>query len=322
MIHYFCPDMLVRSGGIRRLYRHVEILSHHGIQASILHTSKGFNIPDMPEVTVKYMNVPDTLYPNDIVVIPEGYSKLMFSLKDKPLRRFVIALNWSYIFKALPDTFDWRHCNIERVLFVCPFIGELVSWSMGLPVHKIGFSINPEKYYYKPEIKQTKIVYIGRKGQLVPMLKRVLTARNPDYAKKIIWRGLDKLSEDEYAAEIRESSIFLNLSTEEGLVNSCLEAMSAGSIVVGFDSIGGQGMLKGEGSEQNCILAQNGDYVTLAYKMEKLLIDLIAGSMNRWETLIENTRKLTSSYTLEAEQKSILSFWSEIIDKTDSHSLK
>ncbi len=191
---------------------------------------------------------------------------------------------------------------------------------MGLPVHKIGFSINPEKYYYKPEIKQTKIVYIGRKGQLVPMLKRVLSARNPDYTKKIIWRGLDNLSEDEYATEIRESSIFLNLSTEEGLVNSCLEAMSSGSIVVGFNSIGGQGMLKGEGLEQNCILAQNGDYITLAYKMEKLLIDLIAGSMSRWETLIENSRKLTSSYTLEAEQKSILSFWSQIIDKTDSSS--
>ncbi len=106
MIHYFCPDMLVRSGGIRRLYRHVEILSHHGIQASILHTSRDFRIPDMPKVTVKYMDVPDTLYANDIIVIPEGFSNIMFALKDKPLRRFVIALNWSYIFKALPDTFD------------------------------------------------------------------------------------------------------------------------------------------------------------------------------------------------------------------------
>lgn len=314
-IHYFCPDTHIRSGGIRRLYRHVEILSLHGIKASILHTSKGFHIPDVPEVAIGYMETPDTLYANDIVVIPEGFPKIMYALKDKPIRRFVIALNWSYIFKTLPDNFDWHQCNIEGVLFLCPFIGELVSWSMDLPVHRIGFSINPEIYFYSPEEKQAKIVYIGRKGQLVHMLKRVIKARNPDYVNKIEWQMLDNLSENEYATQVRESSIFLNLSTEEGLVSSCLEAMSAGSIVVGFNSIGGQDMLKGDGPKQNCILAQNGDYVTLAYKIEKLLLDVIAGPMNRWGPLIENARKLTASFTPEAEQKSILSFWSEVLGK-------
>ncbi len=309
--------MQTRSGGIRRLYRHVEILSNHGIQASILHTSRGFCIPDMPEVTIRYLEAPGTLHSNDIIVIPEGFPNIMYKLKDKPLRRFVIALNWSYIFKTLPDSFDWRHCNIERVLVVCPFIGKLVSWSMNLPVHNIAFSVDPRLYFHKPEIKQKMIVYIGRKNQQAPMLKRILAARNPDFTRKIKWQSLNNLSEEEYASQVRKSSVFLNLSTAEGLVNSCLEAMNTGSIVVGFNSVGGEDMLRGKGPEQNCILAQNGDYATLAYRMERLLSDLLADSMNRWGPLIKNAKKLTTSHTPESEKQSILSFWDQFLNKTD-----
>jgi glycosyltransferase involved in cell wall biosynthesis len=285
----------------------------NGFPAAILHVKKDFMITDQPGVPVGYLENPGVLKKNDIVVIPEGFPAVMLKLKDQPIRRFVIALSWSYIFSTLPDGMDWRNFNIERVLVVCPFIGEMVSWSMGLPIHLIDFGINPELFHYQRVLKKRKIAYLLNKSQDVDAFKRLLGARNPDYVDKFEWTALGDLAQEQYAAQIRESSIFLNLSTAEGLLNSCFEAMSAGCIVVGFSSVGGQKMLIKEGETQNCILSQNGDYVSLGFKIEPLLRDLLEDRRYNWEKLIQNGINLSASHTPVSEEKSVISFWRNLL---------
>ncbi|MBW2408315.1 MAG: tetratricopeptide repeat protein [Deltaproteobacteria bacterium] len=308
-VFYFCPDLVVKSGGVRRLYRHVDILVRNGFAAAILHAQKKFVLPDQPDVPIEYFQNPGVLKKNDIVVIPEGFPSLMLKLKDMPIRRFVIALSWSYVFSMLPDSVDWRHFNIERVLAVCPFICQMISWSMGLPTHAIDFAINPELYHYQPEKKKRQIAYIHNKAKDIDAFCRLLAARNPNYVRHFEWVALKHLNEVDYAARIRESEIFLNLSPAEGLLNSCFEAMAAGCIVAGFNSVGGQDMLVGEGTGQNCILAQNGDYVTLAYRMEPLLKDLLKGRGHLWQPIIQNGIRGVEHHTPASEEKSVIDFW-------------
>ena len=233
----------------------------------------------------------------------------MQKLKDQPIRRFVIALSWSYIFSMLPDGMDWRDFKIERVLIVCPFIGEMITWSMGIPVHIIDFQINSDLYYYSPHVKKRKIVYVAHKARDIDAFRRLLAARNPDYTHKFEWTALNDLSEDDYAAHVREAAIFLNLSTSEGLMSACLEAMSAGCIIAGFNSVGGQEMLIGTGSRQNCVLAQNGDYVSLAYSIEPVLKDLLMNNRQVWEPIIQNGIHGVVHHTPAAEEKSVVEFW-------------
>ena len=308
-ILYFCPDLVVKSGGVRRLYRHVDILVRNGFSAAILHVKKDFILPDQPSVPVRYLENHGQLKKNDIVVIPEGFPGAMLMLKDLPIRRFVIALSWSYIFATLPDMMDWRNFNIERVLVVCPVIGDMISWSMGLPTHLIDFAINPDLYYYRPEMKSRKIVYIQNKARDIDAFRRLLAARNPDYINKFEWTALKDLSQSDYAAQIRKSSVFLNLSTAEGLLNSCFEAISAGCIVAGFNSVGGQRVLVGEGENQNSILAPNGDYVSLAYQIEPLLLDLLDNNRQPWEHVIQKGINTIGHHTPETEEKSVVQFW-------------
>jgi hypothetical protein len=85
--------------------------------------------------------------------------------------------------------------------------------------------------------------------------------------------------------------------------------MRCGTIVAGFNSIGGVDTLKGTGPNQNSILAQTGDYISLAYAIEPLLIDLISGNLSQWDRLIESGRNTTLGYTYEAEEKSLVKFW-------------
>lgn len=89
--------------------------------------------------------------------------------------------------------------------------------------------------------------------------------------------------------------------------------MRAGTIVAGFDSVGGQGMLVGEGEGRNCVLAETGDYFRLAQRLEPLLLDIITGDLSSWSLLIRNGRRFAAPHTPEAEEKSVLEFWRGVL---------
>lgn len=322
-IYYFCPDIQSSSAGMRRLYRHVLLLRNEGFTASMLHEKRGFRLPDMPHVPVSYL---DQVKQNKhtIFVIPEGMPRIMKLLKDHPGRRFVLALSWHYIFSTLPDNIDWRHLNIERVMVVSPTIGEMVSWTMRLPTHLLQSSIDHQHYYDDPNAKQLQVCFIARKATNTEKLKRLLGSKNKDYINKIKWLGIDGISQDQYAAEIRKSFVFLNTSMAEGFPTSCLEAMAAGTIVAGYDAVGGKDILIGEGSHRNCVLVPNGDYLALAYALAPLLDDLIAGRMGKWQNVIANAQYTASELTIGNEANALTAFWQqclsgEILDDGFNH---
>lgn len=309
-IYYLCPDIKTASAGIRRLYRHVDLLCQAGFNAHILHLHSGFHRSDMPYVSVRFLDQ-QTFGANAVIVIPEGFPAIMDALKTFPGRRFVIALNWDYVFKDMPQGLNWRSFNIERVLVVSSVIGNMISWSMGLPTHVLGSSLDHQRYYIDTAPKRNQVVYIQRKAAHIDILKRLLCARNSDFTQKIHWLGLDGLTEDEYAAQVRISSVFLNLSTAEGYPTSCLEAMAAGTMVAGYDSVGGRELLHGHGGNQNCILTPNGDYMSLAYALEPVLNDLLQGKSQKWASMLSNACRTVSGITLEKERQSLISFWEE-----------
>jgi hypothetical protein len=194
MIYYFCPDMSVRSSGIRLLYRHVDVLGRYGVPAAILHQNTGFTIDDMPSVPICYMDAEPILSSAGVVVIPEGFPRIMGVFRDHRIRRIAIALNWRYIFRALPDGVDWRDLGIERVLTNSPWIAEMVSWSMRMPIHVFQWGLRRDSYYYDPAAKMPKVVFLDRKKAELPECVRLLFSRNPDFVRRIVWKGVRDLS--------------------------------------------------------------------------------------------------------------------------------
>jgi predicted O-linked N-acetylglucosamine transferase (SPINDLY family) len=310
-IHYFCPDVDIRSAGIRRLYRHVGILDTAGFKSCILHQKIGFRCSDLPKVPIRYLEQ-EPFKPNDIIVIPEGCPTIMRALKDHPVRRFVIALNGDYIYRDLKPGTDWRTFNIERVISVSKPIAEMVSWSMGLPTHLLASSIDHQLYYPDQAGKQPHVVYIARKGAHAPYLKRLLAARNQYFTKYFKWISLNGLDQKRYAQQVRRAAIFLNLSMAEGYPTSCLEAMAAGTLVAGYISMGDKTFLCGKGPRQNCLLAPMGDYSALAVALEPFLTAWENGPMEQWNTLLSNGLKTASGLTQASENQSLIDFWRSI----------
>src|SRR5690349_1908527 len=76
-IYVLCPDHDEPRGGIRKLYRHVDILNEHGFSASILHKRRGFRCTWFNNRT-KIAYFSDIILSNrysqsDYLVVPEIY---------------------------------------------------------------------------------------------------------------------------------------------------------------------------------------------------------------------------------------------------------
>jgi len=310
LILYYCPERKSKSAGIRVIYRQVQILLKHGYQVAIFHETPGFKYPDVPEVPIRYTNQP--LNRRDIMVVPEGFPPVMAEAAELGLRVIVMALSWCYVYQTLPDGTDWRAYHVERVLTNSPVIADFVAWTMKLPVHVFRWAIDPQLYYYAPQEKVRQLTYISRKADKMQDLKRMLHSRDARFIDQLTWKGLGGLTEADYAREVRRSAVFVNMSPAEGLCCSVWEAMRSGTLVAGFNSVGLKHELIGDGDGQNCILAENMDYVELAYKLEPLLIDLLADNLSRWERIRDNALAAAAPYTPDAEEQSVLAMWKNI----------
>jgi hypothetical protein len=320
MILYYCPDLTTKSSGINRIYRHVQFLCENGFDAAVLHTDLGFVREDKVGIPVRYQEKAGDIEAGDVVVLPEGVPQVMKGFANSPVRRFAFALNWDYVYRSLPLNEDWRDYGIERMMVSCRYIGDMIGWAMSLPVHFVENSIDPTVYYSEFSLKEKKkkIVFIKRKGELVPLLMRVLQSKNQRFIRDIEWLALDGLSEGEYARHIREAAIFVNTSRAEGILNASFQAMRCNTLVAGFDSIGGQGSIISEGPEQNYIVAQTGDYLSLAWLLEPLLNDLLAGELSDWQQQADNGLALAMEMTEDLESESVLSFWNRMAPECKS----
>ncbi len=311
-LHFLCPDVAFHSGGVKALYRQVQILQRHGFHAQIVHETAGFRAPDAADVRVTDI-ARAGFRAGDVVVIPEGGIAWMESLKAAPVRKIVIALNWRGVFAALPQKTDFRDYGVERVICNSPFVADLVSWSMGLPVHRYTWGLD-QTLFFLPEEKQPTVTYIARKCPAIEELKGLLRSRDPKLVAAVAWRPLGDLpTRADYAQAVREASVFVSLSSAEGLPASLLEAMAAGTLVAGYNGVGGQRELVGEGERQNCVLAENGDYVTLARELEPVLQAVIRGDLSGWRDVIANGRATAAPFTVEDEERSVIAMWQAIV---------
>jgi glycosyltransferase involved in cell wall biosynthesis len=312
-ILYFCPDSPLPSAGVQTLYRHVSHLVKNGFRAAILHHKTPFRAEGAKAVPIRYLDSPGVLRAGDIVVIPEGFPNLMEPLRDKPVRKVAICQNWSYVYPLLPLGVDWRSFGVERILTYPDLVGEYLAWAMQLPVHVFDWGIQADLFVFRPEEKVAQICYIKRKQGNVDEFRRMLRSRNPAFLSGIRWLAMDNLPQAEYARELRRSIVFLGLSTTEGLYAPYLESMRSGTIVAGYDAVGGKRALVGKGPSRNCITAENHDYFALGMQLEPLLRDILAGDLSAWQPIVENALEFSARFTLEREEESVVSIWRSLL---------
>lgn len=236
-IYYLCPNYPEPSGGIRVVYRHVDLLNQAGRPAAVLHHTDGFRC-DWFENTTRVLGAPSVeLGPTDFLVVPEVYGPFLDQLPSGP-RRVAFNQNGYMTFQHVPAATTPAYTGFEAAMTVSEDSAELLRFVFpGLPVEVVPNSIDPDLFYASTEPPGRRLALMPRKrpGD-AELIFRLLGERLAGWEVTPI----EGMSEGETATTMRAASVFLALGFREGFGLPAAEAMASGCFVVGFPGFGGR----------------------------------------------------------------------------------
>jgi hypothetical protein len=266
-----------------------------GFEAYIVHAKRGFKVSRHGyEVPVLWLEDEFRFGQDDVMVISEGMAQIARQTQGVGCRRVMLPLSWAYIYPCLPPEEDWSSYGIVNVLTPSHAIKRFVQWSMGLEATVVEEFIDTARYAYCPSRKQNKIAYMARKSKHGDTLAMVCQ-RKRDCFHAYQWVRMRDLSEEQYAAELTTSRIYVATAPQEGSNVSALEAMSAGCIVVGFAGVGGRDYMCETGEGQNCVLVENEDLGALGVALEGVVRQLAVNPQS-FDWVIQNAVATAARY--------------------------
>ena len=227
------------AGGVRTVYRHVEILRRHGFQASVLHGGGSEKL--FFDTTADVIKVEDgfEFRADDILVVNEDRKECLDFASQISVTKVLFCQNQFFVFEGLREGRSYADIGITHYLTGSAWMSRVMSELFGMPeVPVIRYAIDSARFY--PEAKKRQIACMPRKNPVAAkFIRRAFRERYPEF-DDVGWREISGVTEAEAAACLRESAIFLSLSRYEGLGLPPLESMASGCLVVGFPGDGGK----------------------------------------------------------------------------------
>jgi glycosyltransferase involved in cell wall biosynthesis len=341
-IYFLTPDYAFPSGGVRVIYRHVDILNAQGISAFVLHRKQGHRCSwfahNTPVVYWDYslrrrahsklrkffrFEQPGKVYltggaasvigARDYLVLPEIYGPQEM-IRMAPGTPKVILNQGCYL--------TFKHYPIDQTERIAPyrhpeFCGVLTNSQDGLdyleyafPALKIGRfhpAIDPELFVYRA-IKKRQICFTTRKNQgIMQQVINILKLRNALRNFKLV--PFSGIGQDEVASIFQDSAFYLSFATYEGFGLPPAEAMATGCVVIGFDGGGGKEFFRPEFSYP----IETSDIVGFAATVERVLLEYDACPMAFAAKGRAAANFIRNHYAPEREKADVVDFWRGII---------
>jgi glycosyltransferase involved in cell wall biosynthesis len=343
-IYFGCPDKDYPVGGIRAIYRHVDILNGNGFDAFVLHRLEPFRCTWFENGTrvAHQLRYPDIrrspairvarrarsavgrlstdplpaleLDPHDILVVPEVMPGLAEIAPDSP--KVVFNQNAYLTFAPYPaniepDSLLYRSPEVLGVIVVSDDSHRCLETVFpDLQVRRVHYGIDPRLFAYSPK-KRRQIAYMPRKNprDLHEVLTRLRVA-----GSLVGWERaeISDCSEAETAAIFRESAVFLSAAGPEGFGLPAAEAMSAGCVVVGYHGYGGREFL----TEEFAFPIASGDILGFAETVTSVLGQFEQGSAELSRRAEAASRFISENYSPEREERDVVGVWAELANRS------
>jgi hypothetical protein len=244
-VYYLCPDDDKPSGGIRVIYRHVDLLNAAGRDAVVLHERPGFRVGWFRNETRVLAAKDVTLGREDLLVVPEYYGPGLDAL-PAGCRKVVFNQNAYSTFARVPFAQTGPGApyagapGIEALLTVSRDNAALLRHAFpGLPVHVARVVVDERVFHPGAVPAGRRIGYMPRRrAEEQEQLLHILRGRGVLDGWELL--PIDGMSEAETAEALRGCAVFLSFSEREGFGLPPAEAMASGAFVVGFTGLGGR----------------------------------------------------------------------------------
>ena len=311
------PDTDYPIGGVKQIYRQVEILSASGISAFVLHEQLDFRVSwfdsDAPVISLETFLSSSPCTTSDIFVLPEtwvcnvptffpGFKKIIFNQ------------NVYYTF-GLEGSFDenilslYSHPDVLGVVTVSRDNRNFLVEGCCLPDSFVHFIVNgiDSSLFYPPSIKTKRILYLERKYVTHARAVHLLAlARNnlPGYTFKSVGR----MSHPELASEFRSALVFLSCGHPEGFGLPLAEAIACGCITVGYHGLSGRDFCK-----QSLHSVDFGDTLGFVRTLESAVLGFEENPHQTASLLMSHSKEILSNYSLTNEVTTSLNVWSSFV---------
>jgi glycosyltransferase involved in cell wall biosynthesis len=312
-IFVLAPSVDVPSGGIRKLYRHVDVLNKHGFSASILHEQSGFRCTwfvndtrvsyaaDTPRVNSDYLVIPEIYGPRTVHMV-RGMNKVIFNQSG-------YATFKDYTLDQQDLVTPYTDAEFLATIVVSRDSELYLQYAFrNHKVFRIHNSIDPSLFY--PADKRRQICFMPNKnpGDLVQVIN-LLKFRNALADFELA--PIAGKTETEAARILRESLIFLSLGHPEGFGLPAAEAMACGCITVGYHGRGGAEFFRNEFA----FPIEAGDTVGFAKAVEEVVQRYRCDPGPLSAMAEQASAFIRSEYSLEREESDIVRCWTEILNR-------
>lgn len=226
------------TGGIKTAYRHVELLSDLGFDACVYQPD---GTPSWFESRAKVMTArPFTPAPDDVLVFPEVLAGPIRELAQMrtPAKKIMYCQNQYYM--TLNGATAEGYAALGFTRFAASSIRAKEFLERVFHLKEVAIIPPPVDHrLFNPQAHKSGIALVPRKmPREAAVIRNIFGAKYPSL-RSVPWNAVDNRSERETAAALSGAAVCLSLGFLESLGLIALEAMAAGTIVVGFHGYGG-----------------------------------------------------------------------------------
>lgn len=265
---FACPDWDLPSGGVRAIYRKVDLLAAAGYAAAVVHTRPGFACTWFPHATRVVPAPAVRLRPDDLVVVPELYASSMAALPPG-VRRVVFNQNVYRTFAGAPATGSpyTDDPDLVAALVVSEANADYLRHAFpALRVEVVRNGVDPRLFHVPPARPGRRLALVPSKRPAdAAQLLALLRLRGVLDGWEVV--PIDWTDEATFAATLRATTVFVALGVQEGFGLPAAEAMACGCAVVGFSGFGGRELFDPSWATE----VSDGDVLALARAVEALL---------------------------------------------------
>lgn len=316
-IFYFAFAHNRPTGGNKHAYRHVDLLNAEGMRAAAYHNHPTFERYTWFENRTRVVSpaqFAQVFDPNrDIIVFPEDLGPRMLRF---PGRKVIfnrnIYLGAQAFGRKLVEPDPYLDPTVEAAFAVSDHNAEYLRFAYpDLPVLRVQAEIDSELFAFTPLARKRRQIATNTKASVeVLTLMHLLRARadgGHNALADVEWVFLEGKSEREMVSALRDSLLFVSLSTQEGLARMPAEALACGALVAAYD-VGGQR----EYLPPECRFAV-GDFLGMARWIERVAGDTGSGRAEL-QKVAKAGRQAVTRYSFAAQRDSVLSAWAAVLD--------
>ncbi|WP_462325244.1 glycosyltransferase [Desulfoplanes sp.] len=313
-IYYLCPDYAPPSGGVKRIYTHVEALLRNGFDAHVVHQRSGFR-PGWFDtaITPLAFDAGIQLTTRDWIVVPDGIAHVLPRLPGS--KHVLLVLNPYYMLRQ-ENTLDiLKIAPQTRLMTNSQTMANFMNWLFGRNDTLVvdtgvdsGLFHPNDKPPFGTRTMPIRIAFTRRKDTASDMA--ILLARQilDDRTAPIEVMDLNDLSLTDYAANLRRADIWLTTALEHGFPRSTLEAMACGCLCMGFTGVCGKDIID---PDTNFIAVPDGDLFALTKKLVQT-IGALARRSPKIEKTIAGGIETANACGLEREEQNLVDIWKEL----------